>query len=75
MTIFGKMSVIKTLMLPKLAHIAAILLNISRKRIYVIENVCFKFLRTNKRSNVDSFRTLYATNAQNVLRLTRISEF
>ena len=75
MTIFDKICVIKTLMLPKLAHIAAILPNISRKRIDEIENICLNFLRTNKRSIVDSFRTLYATNAQNGLGLTRISEF
>ena len=62
-------------MLPKLAHIAAILPNISRKRKDEIEKVCLKYLRTNKSLIVDSSRTLYATNAQNGLGLTRISEF
>ena len=33
LTVVGKICVIKTLVLPKLAHIAAILPNISRKRI------------------------------------------
>ena len=75
MTDFGKICVIKTLMLPKLAHIAAILPNISRKKIEEIEKVCLKFHRTNKKSIVDSSMTLYATNAQNGLGLTRISEF
>ena len=64
LTVFGEIYVIKTLMLPKLAHIDAIL-----------PNICLKFLRTNKRSIVDSSRTLYATNAQNRLGMTRIYEF
>ena len=74
MTVFGKICVIKTLMLPKLAHVAAILPNISRKKNVEIEKVGLKFLRTNKRSIIDSSRTLYATNAQNGLGLTRIAE-
>ena len=53
-----KICVIKTLMLPKLAHIAAILPNISMKKIEEVEKICLKFLRTNKRSIVDSSRTL-----------------
>ena len=51
-----------------------ICVNISRKNKEEIEKICLKFLRTNKRSIVDSSRTLYATNAQNGLGLTRISK-
>ena len=69
LTVFGKICVIKTLMLQKLAHIATIL------KIEEIEKICLKFLKTNKRSIVDSSKTLYTTNAQNGLELTRISEF
>ena len=69
------MFVIKTLMLPKLAYIAVILPNIPRKKIEEIKNICLKFLRTNKRSIVDSSITLYVNNAQNGLGPTRISEF
>ena len=73
--IFGKICVMKTLMLPKLSHIAAILSDISSKTIEEIEKLCLQFLRTNKISIVDSTKTLYATNTQNGLGMTRISEF
>ena len=61
-------------MLPKFAHIAAILPSITRKINLEIENICLKFLQTNKRAIVNSSKTLYANKAQDVLGLTRISE-
>ena len=61
-------------MLPKLTHIAAILPNLSRKKIDEIENICQKFVKTNKRPIVDSIKMLYATTNKNGLNLTRISD-
>ena len=62
LTIFGKMCVIQILMLPKLTHIAAILPNLPRKKIYEIQKICNKFLKLNKRPIVGSAKTLYLTN-------------
>ena len=41
----------------------------------MVEKICLKIHKTNKRSIVDSSRTLYTTNAQNGLGLTRMSQF
>ena len=62
-------------MLPKLTHIAASLPNLPCKKIYEVENICKKFLISNKRPIVDSTKTLYATTNKNGLNLTRIPEF
>ena len=45
LTVFGKICVIKTLILPKLAHLATSLPNISRKKIEEIGKICLKFLK------------------------------
>ena len=76
-TVFGQICVIKMLMLPKLAHIATILPrpSITRNKVAEVDNICLKFLRTNKRAIDNSSKTLYATKAQDGLCITRISEF
>ena len=74
-TVFGKMCIIETLMLPTLTHIAAILPNMYRQKIDEIKKICKKFLRQNKRPIVDSEKTLYAINSKKRLSITRISEF
>ena len=53
-TVFGKICVIKMLMLAKMTHIANILPDITRKKVEQIENNCCNVMRLNKRSEVDT---------------------
>ena len=52
MTVYGKITVIKTLALSKLSHLALVLPNLDRKQIKEIESIFFKFLWGNKPDKV-----------------------
>ena len=44
LTVYGKITVIKTLALPKLSHLPLVLPNLNKNQIRIIENMFFKFL-------------------------------
>ena len=52
LTVYGKITVIKTLALPKLSHLALVLPNLNKTQIKIIETKFFKFLWGNKPDKV-----------------------
>ena len=52
LTVYGKITIIKTLALPKLSHLALVLPNLNKTQIKIIENMFFKFLWGNKPDKV-----------------------
>ena len=44
LTVYGKITIIKTLALPKLSHLALVLPNLNKTQIKIIESMFFKFL-------------------------------
>ena len=48
MSVYGKVCVVKTLMLPKLTHIATVLPNLSAKQIKETEQVWYNYLTPQK---------------------------
>ena len=52
LTVYGKITVIKTLALSKLSHLALVLPNLDKKKIKTLETMFFKFLWGNKTDKV-----------------------
>ena len=52
LTVYGKITVIKTLALSKLSHLALVLPDLDKKKLKIIENMFFKFLWGNKPDKV-----------------------
>ena len=52
LTVYGKITIIKTLALSKLSHLALVLPNLDKKQIRLLENLFFKFLWGNKPDKV-----------------------
>ena len=52
LTVYGKITVIKSLALSKLSHLALVLPNLDKKQLKIIENMFFKFLWGNKPDKV-----------------------
>ena len=52
LTVYGKITIIKTLALPKLSHLALVLPNLNKTQIKIIESMFFKFLWGNKPDKV-----------------------
>ncbi len=74
-SVYGKVCVIKTLMLPKLTHIATVLPNLSTKQIKEIEQVWYNYLTPKKGAARADKKTIHAPTAQGGLGLHYLKEF
>ena len=52
LTVYGKLTVIKTLALSKLSHLALVLPNLDKNKLKILETLFFKFLWSNKPDKV-----------------------
>ena len=68
------MTVIKTLCLPKLTHIATVIPDLSTTRIREIESCWEKFISEGNRSPVDQ-KTRYASKSENGLGMLKLADF
>ena len=73
-TVFGKITVIKTMCLPKFTHIATVIPSLSLKRIKEIEREFDIFLNYNDPS-VTNKTTRYMARSENGLGILKINEF
>ncbi|MCP3679187.1 MAG: hypothetical protein GY782_02550, partial [Gammaproteobacteria bacterium] len=74
-SVYGKVCVIKTLMLPKLTHIATVLPNLSAKQIKEIEQVWYNYLTPKKGAARADKKTIHAPTAKGGLGLHYLKEF
>ena len=74
-SIYGKVCVVKTLMLPKLTHIATVLPTISSKQIKEVEKIWHDYISPKKSSARADIKTIHAPTAEGGLSLHHLEEF
>ena len=74
-SVYGKVCVVKMLMLPKLTHIATVLPNLKAKQISEIEKIWYKYISPKKGAARADRKTIHAPTARGGLGLHYLKEF
>ena len=74
LTIFGKLTILKTLCIPKFTHIAMVIPNLCVNKINEIEGCWENFIKTNSSLSVDQ-NTRYNTKQNLGLKMLNIADF
>ena len=74
-SIYGKVCVVKTLMLPKLTHIATVLPTLTAKQIKEVEKIWHNYISPKKASARADIKTIHAPTAEGGLGLHHLKEF
>ena len=75
MSVYGKVCVVKTLMLPKLTHIATVLPTLKNKQIKEIEQIWYNYISPKKGAARADKKTIHAPTAVGGLGLHHLKEF
>ena len=75
MSVYGKVCVVKTLMLPKLTHIATVLPTLKTKQIKEIEQIWYDYISPKKGAARADRKTIHAPTAAGGLGLHHLKEF
>ena len=74
-SVYGKVCVVKTLMLPKLTHIATVLPTLKKKQIKEIEQIWYDYISPKKGAARADRKTIHAPTVAGGLGLHHLKEF